>query len=81
MNHSLRQLIYLALVLQTAPAAAQAPRFEVTYTTSANAGPVTGRLILLISKTNQNEPRFLLNMRGPAIAGVDVDALRPGQTA
>ncbi len=59
---------------------AEAPRFEVQYTPAASAGPVTGRLVLIITKAAQPEPRLTFSMRGPEMIGVDVDKLGPGQT-
>ena len=58
---------------------AQVPRFEVTYSASAHRGPLTGRLILVISKRGDVEPRLLVAPQGPAIFGVDVEQLRPDQ--
>jgi hypothetical protein len=72
-----------ALLLLALPAAvpgqATAPRFEVTFTAAASSTPVTGRLVLLIAKAAQPEPRLALSLRGPAIAGVDLEQVRPGQ--
>lgn len=66
------------LCLSAAPAlAVVTPRFEISFTRAAHAGPITGRLVLILSKTNQNEPRLLISPRGPAIFGLDVDQLSP----
>lgn len=70
----------LVLFLAAAsPLAAQAPRFEVSIASTASATPVTGRLVLLIAKTAQPEPRLALSLRGPAIYGIDLEQVRPGQ--
>ena len=58
-----------------------APRFEVSFTAAAHAKPITGRLILVLSKTPQPEPRMLVSPLGPPVFGVDLDQLRPGQVA
>src|SRR5688572_10175814 len=71
--------IAAALLTVTTPGHAQ--RFEVTYTAAAHAGPITGRLILFLARSAQPEPRLLLSPRGPAIFGIDLDQLRPGQAA
>jgi hypothetical protein len=72
-------LTALAVIAGTTGAAfAQAPRFEVTLSPAAAAGPVTGRLVLFISKSADREPRLALSMRGPALLGVDVNGLMPG---
>src|SRR5205085_3441307 len=56
-------------------------RFEVSFTAAAHAAPITGRLIVVISKNPQPEPRMLVSPQGPAVFGVDLDHLRPGQSA
>ena len=61
-------------------AGAQAPRFEVTYSTAAHKGPLTGRLVLVVSKRLDVEPRQLVAPHGAAIFGVDLDRLPPGQS-
>src|ERR1051325_79345 len=83
-THSVRTLRTVAFLLWTTTAAtarAQTPRFEVTYPAPANAGPITGRLVVMISKTAQPEPRFGLGLRGPAMAAVDLEQLKPGEVA
>ena len=57
------------------------PRFEVSFTAATRATPVTGRLILALSKTEQPEPRMLVSPLGPPVFGVDLDQLRPGHVA
>jgi hypothetical protein len=54
-------------------------RFEITISPSARTTPVTGRLVLAISKNLQNEPRLLIAPNGAAIFGVDLDQLPPGR--
>jgi Putative esterase len=54
---------------------------EVTVAPSAHTGPLTGRLVVFLSKDSTPEPRLVLSMRGPAVYGVDLDALEPGQAA
>src|SRR5688500_14646847 len=76
----MRGLSRVALLLAAASSlATQAPRFEVRISPSVASAPVTGRLVLLISKTAQPEPRVALSLRGPAIAGVDLEQVRPEQ--
>ncbi|MEJ7809974.1 MAG: alpha/beta hydrolase-fold protein [Gemmatimonadaceae bacterium] len=75
-----------ALMAATGPTAwaqapRQAPRFEVTISPAAHPGPVTGRLVVVVSKNAQPEPRLAVAPQGPAIFAVDLDQLRPGQTA
>ncbi|MBX6330637.1 MAG: hypothetical protein IRY91_02190 [Gemmatimonadaceae bacterium] len=63
------------------PAAAASPRFTITFSAAAHPGPITGRLILIIAKSNTPEPRLAVSPTGPAIFGIDLDQLRPGETA
>ncbi len=72
-------IILIALALTTAVGQA-APRFEVTIAPTAHAGPLTGRLIVAVSKNDQVEPRFQVAPGGPAIFGVDLEGARPGTT-
>jgi hypothetical protein len=59
---------------------AHPPTFEVSFTPSASEMPITGRLILMIAKSDQPESRLSFSLRGPAIAGIDIDQLKPNQT-
>lgn len=61
-------------------APAQSPRFEVTIAPSAHAGPLTGRLIVAVSKLEKPEPRLIISPRGPAVYGVDLDQLPAGKS-
>jgi hypothetical protein len=72
-----------ALVLAAWPgsAAAQAPRFEITVAPEAHAGPLTGRLVLVLAERDRPEPRLTLAPHGPAIFGVDLEALPAGTAA
>ena len=54
-------------------------RFEISYSTAANPGPITGRLVLVLSTKNDREPRLTVAPNGPAIFGVDIDHLQPDQ--
>src|ERR1041385_4831648 len=63
------------------PIASQAPRFEVTVPASAHPGPLTGRLVLVLSRRAEPEPRLTISPSGPAIFGVDLEQLAPGRPA
>jgi hypothetical protein len=69
------------LCLAAPSGALLAQRFEVTVAPSVHTGPLTGRLIVAVSRRDQPEPRLALGPQGPAIYGVELDRLRPGQTA
>jgi hypothetical protein len=60
---------------------AQAPRFEVTVDPATRAAPLTGRLVVVVTKTVQPEPRMVIAPQGPALFAIDLDQLRAGQPA
>ena len=78
-----RRVAALAAISMLAPAplAAQAPRFEVTVSSAIRSAPLTGRLVLVIAKSDRPEPRLIVSPSGPAIFGVDLQQLRAGQAA
>jgi len=59
------------------------PRFSISFPESASKEPLDGRLLLLISTDNSKEPRFQISedLSTQQVFGVDVDGLKPGQTA
>jgi len=56
-------------------------RFEVSYPASAHAGPITGRVFIMLSRNNQREPRLQISRIGVPFFGRDVENLAPGQAA
>ena len=62
-------------------ASAQAPRFEVTVDPAARAKPLTGRLVVVVSKTAQPEPRMIIAPQGPAVFAIDLEQLPAGHPA
>ncbi len=81
LRYSFGSALVSALLHAIAPplAYAQAPRFEVTVPASAHAGPLTGRLVLVLAKSAQPEPRLAISPSGPAMFGVDLEQLEPGR--
>jgi hypothetical protein len=71
--------VLAAVALHPIPAAAQPTRFEITIDPSVASAAVTGRLVVVVSKNAQPEPRLAISPQGPAIFGIDLDQLRPGQ--
>jgi hypothetical protein len=70
--------ILIALICAAAPASAQT--CQISYGARLGSGPITGRIILALARKREPEPRLLISLDGPAIFGVDVEALRPGQS-
>ncbi|MBN2409077.1 MAG: hypothetical protein JXE07_05015 [Candidatus Aminicenantes bacterium] len=48
---------------------------------SLRTEPLTGRLIVVVSRKDAPEPRLTISPHGPPIFGADVENLRPGETA
>ena len=78
---TVRRTAVIAFAAISTSASAQSPRFEVTYPASAHAGPLAGRLVVIIAKRGEPEPRLTVSPQGPALFAVDVSALRPDQPA
>lgn len=56
-------------------------RFEISYPASANAGPLTGRVYVMISRNAEREPRLQIGRAGIPFFGRDVEQLAPGEVA
>jgi len=56
-------------------------RFEISFPYSIHPKLVTGRVYVMISRTNEREPRFQIGRWGVPFYGKDVENLRPGQPA
>ena len=58
-------------------------RFEIVVPIEMADGPVDGRILLLVSESDDPEPRFqrLRSLDTPLIFGVDVEGLTPGEPA
>ncbi len=72
----------VALALLPAHSFAQSttsPRFEISFPSTANQSPITGRLVLVLATKSDPEPRLTIAPTGPAIFGLDLDQLKPGQ--
>jgi hypothetical protein len=78
------RLLFVALLVGAAGVHAlhaQSPRFEISIDPATRATPLTGRLVLALSRTAQPEPRMLVSPAGPAIFGVDLEQLPAGRAA
>jgi len=61
-------------------ARAQTTQFTISFPASASAKPITGRVFVIVTKTDRLEPRIqLLSEGAPPFFGKDVNALAPGQ--
>ncbi|HUI54822.1 MAG TPA: alpha/beta hydrolase-fold protein [Bryobacteraceae bacterium] len=74
------------LLFAASAALAADTRFEISYPASANAGPITGRVFVMITRTlagrgGEREPRQQIARTGVPFFGRDVEKLAPGQTA
>ena len=63
------------------PAQEQGTRFEITFPASAHAGPITGRVFVMLARNNDAEPRFQIGRTGSPFFGRDIDKLAPGEKA
>jgi len=61
--------------------AASGPRFTISFPAAAHAGPITGRVYVAISKTNDRPPIQQTDTTGVPLFGVNIDALAPGMSA
>ncbi|MGH6615371.1 hypothetical protein [Sphingomonas sp.] len=75
----MRAFLAFAALMLAMPAFAQVS-FSVTLPGDAKTGPVTGRLIVVAASSDTAEPRLVIGMNGPPSFGVDVDALKPGNS-
>jgi hypothetical protein len=83
LRYLLQTLLLAALALATAssPLAAQRNRFEVSCPAATCTGPLTGRVVLVLARAAEPEPRLAINMVGPPLFAVDVEQLAPGEAA
>jgi hypothetical protein len=76
-------LIISANHCSTRQAPAAKIKFAISFPQERSTTPLDGRMLLLISTNNTNEPRFQINdgANTQLIFGIDVDGLQPGQEA
>jgi len=77
-------LILLAAGTFCVPTAAFAQnggvQFEISFPSSAHAGPITGRAFVMIARNNDTEPRLQIGRFGVPFFGRDIEKLAPGET-
>ncbi|HEX5352957.1 MAG TPA: alpha/beta hydrolase-fold protein [Rhodanobacteraceae bacterium] len=86
MKSRFRALLVACLVLPFAASAvdtttSHGPRIEISFTHAAHAGPITGRVYVAISRSNDKPPIQQTAPTGVPLFGHDVHALEPGQAA
>lgn len=54
-------------------------RFRISFPRETHDGPITGRVFVMISTTDEREPRLQIGRSGVPFFGRDVIGLRPGQ--
>jgi hypothetical protein len=76
-------LLLLALPFTARSAAPGGPRFAVRVAPGLATGPLDGRLLLLVSKDDSQEPRFQIEdgPKSQQAYGMDVDGWAPGSAA
>lgn len=74
-------LILASSATMLAQRSAAGPRFTVSFPAAAHAGPITGRVYVAISKTNDRAPIQQTDTTGVPLFGVNVDQLAPGASA
>ncbi len=71
------------LAIHSSRSATADARFEISYLAALDNGPITGRVFVMISKTNRVEPRLQAGSYQASVPfyGLDVNALKPGAGA
>ncbi len=79
----MRKLLHVAIVVLSQglfwSVALADVRFEVSYDKAVASGPVTGRVILVIARSDRPEPRLQMGPNTTPMFGVDAEHLQPGQ--
>src|ERR1700751_3803216 len=62
---------------------AQSPglQFKISFPASAHAEPITGRVFVILSKTEETEPRFQIGRTGVPFFGRDISQASTGEAA
>ncbi|HIG47007.1 MAG TPA: hypothetical protein EYQ20_11475, partial [candidate division Zixibacteria bacterium] len=55
-------------------------KFELSLSPTVSNTPLTGRMFLIITRSESPEPRLQVARYGPQILGVDVEQLTPGKS-
>jgi hypothetical protein len=73
----------IAAVSGLSPAKTATVRFSVRYEAASDKGPLDGRLLVMLSKDPEKEPRLQIrgDLRSQQVFGMDVESWKPGQPA
>ncbi|MEW6126861.1 MAG: alpha/beta hydrolase-fold protein [Acidobacteriota bacterium] len=76
-------LCLLIIAVASVCAMAADARFEISYPTAIDKGPITGRVFVMIAKNNRVEPRLQAGSYNSSVPfyGLDVQALKPDENA
>ena len=79
--HLLLALMLAACQPTSTEVASASPSFAISYTSDASSTSLDGRLILMLSKDDESEPRFQVRPGIEAVQmfGIDIDGVAPGQ--
>ena len=83
LRHASRLRLVTASVALLAPLGSGAQTARLSFPASVHAGPITGRAFLFVARTDKQEPRRQAGSfrESEPFFGVDVNALKPGETA
>jgi hypothetical protein len=79
MRKSIRLSLFVLIQTLLFAVAQAEVRFEVSVDRAVHSGPITGRIILVIARSERPEPRLQIGPNATPIFGVDADNLSPGQ--
>ena len=67
----------------SSPAKTATVRFSIRYDAATDKGPLDGRLLLMLSKDPEKEPRLQIrgDLKSQQVFGMDVEGWKPGQPA
>jgi len=71
----------LAAQKASSPAAGRGSRFEITVPPAVRGEALTGRVYVMIARTNDREPRLQIGRTGTPFFGRDIEMLPPGRAA
>ena len=75
-------LLFTTCNVSMAAQASSSPEFEISFPSSPHREPITGRLLLMLSRTNQPEVRYQVGwVNSPPVFGIDVSQLAAGEAA